>query len=195
MRWLVLALCLAAFAAAKAQAAPGRDGLGALMQSMAQVRTETAHFTERKSLPMLSAPLQLSGTLAYRAPDYVRKTTAPPYAQNFVLQGGEITLTGQDGQTHHFSVAQDPEIGDLAEGIRAVLAGDLPALQRVFKVAYAGSPQAWRIVLTPKDKDLTHFVARIVVTGAGDEIRRIDTFGGDGSDSEMRITEDRRDAN
>ena len=51
-------------------------GLGALMQSLAQIRSASASFTESKTLPMLNAPLLASGTLDYVAPDYIRKTTA-----------------------------------------------------------------------------------------------------------------------
>ena len=67
---------------------------------------------------MLTAPLVASGTLISRAGLYPQ-TNDCAGAENFVLHQGEITLTGGPGdQTHRFSVADDPRIGGLAEGIR-----------------------------------------------------------------------------
>jgi hypothetical protein len=165
------------------------------MQSLARVRSASASFTERKTLPMLNAPLQATGTLAYVAPDAIRKTTMAPMRQDFVLQKDEITLTGGPGnQTHRFSLTQDPEIGGLAEGIRGTLAGDLPALQQIYGVTLSGAETGWQLLLRPKDPKLLHFIAWIAIRGHGNQIVEIDTAGGDGSHSEMHITEDAMDA-
>jgi hypothetical protein len=185
--WLVLSL-----ATATAQTA---WGLAPLMRSMAQVRSSSASFTESKTLPMLTTPLLASGTLDYVAPDYIRKHTTAPVQEDFLLQQDEITLTGgPGGQTHRFSITDDPEIGALAEGIRATLAGDLPALQQIYAVAFSGSQPSWQLVLKPKDPQLEHFIAWIAIYGSGNRISTIDTAAGDGSHSEMHVTETQMDA-
>jgi hypothetical protein len=184
-----------ALSGASAFAQPAGWGLAALMQSMAQVHSASGSFTETRTLPMLTAPLLASGTLDYTAPDYIAKRTLAPVQENFILQKGEITLTGGPGnQTHRFSVAQDPEIGGLAEGIRGTLAGDLPGLEQIYTVTLSGSEADWQLVLKPKDARLAHFIAWIAMRGDGNQISSIDTAGGDGSHSEMRITKDRLDA-
>lgn len=196
MRRFGAALCMGAWlaiGASGAWAAPGW-GLESLMRSMAQIRSATAHFTERKTLPMLTAPLLASGSLAYMAPDYIRKTTTAPVREDFVLRRDEITLTGPGNQSHRFSLAQDPEIGGLAEGIRATLAGDLPALEQSYLVTFSGSRAGWQLVLVPKDQGLRHFISWIAIRGDGNRITGIDTASADGGRSEMRITEDLLDA-
>jgi hypothetical protein len=186
--WFVLAL-------STASAQQAGSGLAALMQSMARVRSASASFSESKTLPMLTAPLLANGTLDYVAPDYIRKRTTAPVPEDFILQRDEITLTGgPGGQTHRFSMADDPEIGGLAEGIRATLAGDLPALEQIYVVAFSGSQAGWQLVLKPKDPRLEHFIAWIAFRGSGNRISSIDTAGGDGSHSEMRVTENQLDA-
>ncbi len=167
-------------------------GLAALMQSMAQIRSSSATFTERKTLPMLSAPLLASGTLDYVAPDYVRKTTTAPVKQDFVLSQGKVMLSGGPGdQVHRFSLTQNPEIGGLTEAIRGTLAGDLQALENLYVLTLSGPQTRWQLVLQPKDPGLRHFVAWIAIHGAANRITEIDTENGDASHSEMRISEDK----
>jgi hypothetical protein len=99
----------------------------------------------------------------------MRKVTLPPAQEIFVLDRGEITLSGgPDHQTHVFSVTDDPRIGGLVEGIRATLAGDLPTLERFYAVRLTGTAANWQLFLLPKDAGLAHFVKWIVIQGSGD---------------------------
>jgi hypothetical protein len=183
----VIGLCV--LLAAPCPAATGW-GLPQLMNDMAQVRSASANFTERKTLHMLNAPLLVSGTLTYVAPDYMRKVTWPPAPETFVLDHGRITLSGgADNQTHVFSVSDDPRIGGLVEGIRATLAGDLPTLERFYVVRLTGTEGNWQLVLQPKDAGLAHFVKWIVIQGSQNRIDAIDTANSDGDHSEMGIAE------
>lgn len=185
-----LACC--AFAAstgpALAQSAPTGWGVPQLMQEMAQVHSATASFTERRTAPVLNAPLLSQGTLTYEAPDYMRKTTATPVPEDFVLDNGRITMTGgADGATHHFALTDDPRIGGLVEGIRATLAGDLPALEQYYTLSLAGSAADWQLRLQPRSPALQHFIQSIVIRGQQDRIASIDTLSRDGSESLMSL--------
>src|ERR1700734_2895775 len=91
-RLIAVVLCLFTNAA-PAEAQPVW-GLLALMQSLAQVRTASARFTERETAPILSAPLISTGTLIYVAPNYLRKTTLTPVPEIFTLDHGKVTLAG-----------------------------------------------------------------------------------------------------
>src|SRR5271166_981418 len=106
--WL-LAACLFAAPAAMAQTITSPWGLDTLMQGMGQVRAASASFTERKTSPLLSAPLLAQGTLTYTAPDYMRKTTLAPVPESFTLDRNRITMTGgPDGKTHEFPLSEAP---------------------------------------------------------------------------------------
>ena len=188
-RWF-LACC--AFAAstgpALAQSAATGWGVPQLMQEMAQVHSATASFTERRTAPVLNAPLLSQGTLTYAAPDYMRKTTATPVPEDFVFDHGRITMTGgADGATHHFALTDDPRIGGLVEGIRATLAGDLPALEHYYTLSLGGDAADWQLRLQPRNPALQHFVQSIVIRGQQDRIASIDTLSRDGSESLMSL--------
>jgi len=172
---------------ALAQAAPSW-GLPQLMAGLAQVKSATASFTERKTMAVLNAPLVASGTLEYRAPDWMRKSTTSPMPESFVLDGQQVTMMAE-GQTHVFALGEDPLIGGLTEGILATLAGNLAALNRVYTVRFSGGPTDWQLVLRPRDAGLTRFVAWLCIRGSETRINTIDTASANGDHSEMSVNE------
>lgn len=189
LRGAALLLCaLAGFAPARAQTA---WGVTQLMQSLAQTRSATGHFTQRQTAPVLSAPLISSGTLIYKAPDYVRKTTTSPAPEVFTLDHGEVTLSGADaGGTHVFALHQDPRIAGLIVGIRATLAGDLPALEQYYNVSLSGDAADWQLHLTPKDQSLARFIRAMTISGTQNRVAVIDTLTADGGETRMNISAD-----
>ena len=187
---LSLGIWLAGAQGALAQSQPPNWDLSALMRQMAAVRSASANFTERKTLHVLNAPLIASGTLSYRAPDYLRKHTASPMPEDFILAHGVAAITGPDGQSHSFTLGAAPQIGGLVDGIRATLAGDTAALQRVYSVRLSGGPAGWQLTLRPRDAAAARFIAWIVIRGSHDRIDAIDTASGNGDHSEMGVVED-----
>src|SRR5690348_14180338 len=104
-------------------------GIAQLMFSMAQVKTASGRFEERKTLQMLHEPLVASGTLLYVAPDQVQKITLLPRREGFTISGDRLTIEGEsDDQSRSLSLSDYPEIAGIVEGVRATLAGDLPTL-------------------------------------------------------------------
>jgi outer membrane lipoprotein-sorting protein len=193
---LVVGFCVwgwmfgSAAAAQEPDAAGPAWGLPQLMLSLARVRSASAKFVERKTVRMLDAPLVSTGTLNYVAPDRMTKVTLSPRPETVVLDGDEVTIEGgPDGQTHTFSITDYPQIGGLVEGIRATLAGDLPALERYFDVRLSGRASDWQLLLQPKDDALARLVTSIRILGRENRIHRIETDQSDGDRSEMTIVE------
>jgi outer membrane lipoprotein-sorting protein len=194
MRWLLIGLLVIGGLLPGTGAWAAGWGLAQLMQGMAQVKYASARFTERKTMAVLTAPLVASGTLTYAAPDMMEKITLSPAPERFVLDGQDVTMTGGDGQTHRFSLSQDPRIGGLTEGILATLAGDLPTLERLYDVQFSGGEGDWRLVLRPRDAGMAGLVSWMLIEGSGNRIDLIDTRSGNGDHSEMSVAEDVRDA-
>ena len=184
-RLIIVLGLLASPALAKAQPV---WGLVPLMHALAQVCTASARFTERQTAPVLSTPLISTGTLTYAAPNYLRKATLTPAPEIFTLDHAEVTLTGGASQgTHVFALTRDPRIAGLVEGIRATLAGDLPALEHFYTVSLTGTEAGWQLHLLPKDPSLARFLRAITISGSQGRIATIDTQSSDGGDSTMSI--------
>jgi hypothetical protein len=175
---------------AKAQPVTGW-GLPQLMHRLSRIPSSSARFTESQTMHMLNAPLVTSGTLQYVAPDWMQKTTTSPVPERFLLNRGQVTITGgTDNQTHLFSLSDYPQIGGLVEGILATLSGNLPVLDRLYAVQLTGSPQAWQLLLEPRDAGLKRFIAWLRIGGDGNRIVFIDTQNSNGDHSEMSVVED-----
>ena len=195
MRLSLALLCAGLSLAAPPAVAQPVWGLPPLMHDLARVRSASARFTERSTLPMLSAPLLSSGVLTYVAPDYVRKTTVSPLPEDFVLSHDKVTMTGGGiRQTQVFLLTEAPQIAGLVEGVRATLAGDLPTLDRFYRVRLSGIPGNWQLLLRPRDAALGRFLSWMLILGSGNRIDAIDTASGDGGHTEMGVTEDVGDA-
>ncbi len=165
------------------------------MQTLAEVKSASARFTERQAMRMLNAPLVTSGTLSFVAPDYMQKITTAPVPERFVLDHGEVTITGgTDNQTHRFALTNYPQIGGLVEGILATLAGDLPRLNRFYVVQLTGSPAAWQLLLQPRSAELAKFIKWTRIGGSQNRLNAVTTESSNGDYSEMSIVEDVNDA-
>ena len=199
-----LSLCLPPVLAALGMAVSGAYGadipslsagwdLPRLMAGLQQVRAANAHFVERRYFSMLTQPIETSGTLAYVAPDKLRKQTLAPKPELLVVDGSNLTIEpGPEGKGRILSLEDYPQIGALVESIRATLAGDLTTLLRYFDVTLKGGPADWQLRLEPKGRRLRDFIRSIRIGGSRFEIRSVETAEGDGDRSEMSIVADRR---
>jgi hypothetical protein len=192
--WLRLSVLLAAgLLAARAATAQGAWGITQLMQSLAEVKTASSRFVERKTLHMLSEPIIASGTLRYVAPDEVEKLTLSPARERLVVKGDSLTFEGgSPAQSRTMSLAANPEVAAIVEGIRATLAGDLATLDRFYRVRLSGNAGDWQLSLEPKQPTVQKFIASIRIAGAGNAIRSVATTETDGDYSTMNVVEQPR---
>jgi Outer membrane lipoprotein carrier protein LolA-like len=189
-RAVAVALFVLVGAGRPAAAADLGWGLPQLMQSLRQVTSSTAFFSERRELRMLSEPLMSSGTLSYVAPDKLQKRTLLPKPERLSIDGGKLTMErGETNENRTVALADFPEIGAFVESIRATLAGDLPALERYYTISLQGDAGDWQITLEPKEKRLRELVKLIRIAGRGTSIRTIVSEQGDGDRSEMSVVE------
>jgi hypothetical protein len=194
MRSLFLLLCLVS-AAVRAEEAPTASptewGLPQLMQSLAQVQTSQGKFVERKYLSVLIAPLDSSGTLLFQAPGHLEKHTLKPKAESLVLDQGVLTIDSKARNIKRTLVLQEyPAVWAFVESIRSTLAGDLPTLQRFYKIKLKGNATKWSMQLLPLDQRTRQVVSEIVISGRGAHVTNIETSESNGDHSMMTVSEE-----
>jgi len=185
--------------------------LDQLMAWLADAPHGVATFTEKKYISILDTPVESSGELLFVPPDRLEKRTLEPRAESLVLDGDVLTIERQ-GQRHvprhggmltverrrqkHVLRLQDyPEVALMIESIRATLAGDRKALERVYHLALKGGDEHWVLVLTPLDAQVGRMIARIRMDGIHDEVHTLEILQADGDRSVMNIRQtDRRAA-
>jgi outer membrane lipoprotein-sorting protein len=166
------------------QAAP--LSIAQLMASLAQHPQGVATFSEKKFIAILDEPVVSSGELLFIAPARLEKRTLKPRPESMVLDGDTLTL--ERGQRKHVLQLKDyPEVAGMIESIRATLAGDRKALERVYHLALDGGNERWTLVLTPLDPKVGAVIARIRMEGIKDVVRSVEILQTDGDSSLMTI--------
>jgi hypothetical protein len=143
-------------------------------------------FIEQQFLAILDHPVESSGELRYDAPDHLEKRTLLPRAETLVLAGGVLTVE-RGGHRHVLDMHRYPQIQPFVESIRATLAGDRSALERVFRVQFAGSVERWNLILVPLDRQLAKSVAQVQIDGSRDQLLKIEIRQADGDRSLMTL--------
>jgi outer membrane lipoprotein-sorting protein len=186
-RKLMLAIVLASIGSAASAQSSDAPWLDALMQRMAAIPARQAEFVEEKRLVALNQPLISRGQLIYRRPSYIEKVTTSPQPETLIVNGDQLTIgSGNDG-SRVMSLASQPAIAGLVDGIRAALAGDLSGLRRLYRITSDGGPAAWRLILTPDAPPLAHFLRSVIIEGTNTDIHAIEIVETNGDIQRMTI--------
>lgn len=161
--------------------------ISGLMASLRASAHELVWFDEEKRLGVLDVPLEQSGTLEYRKPNYLRKHVQVPQEQTFEIEGDRVRLLQPGRPVREMALGELPVLRALAEGLRAFLAGDLDELERHYRLELAGDQQGWTLTLTPHRRDVGAFINSIVFSGRDGQIARILVEESGGDSSVMRI--------
>jgi hypothetical protein len=166
-------------------------GVKQLMAELGRVQHSQARFVERKYLKVLKSPLELSGTLAYDAPNRLVKRTLEPKPETLTVEEDRLVIESQArGRSRTLRLGEYPVLWAFVESFRSTLKGDLTALERFYLVALEGGPQRWRLSLTPRDPKMSAFIESILIDGAKGQINRIEVREAQGDRSVMTVLED-----
>ncbi len=157
-----------------------------LMHALGQNRLVSVAYTERKELSALSAPLEMVGTMTFKAPNYLKKVVTKPHWESYEISGDQVTINSDDGQ-QRLSLSEHPPIRAFVESLRATLAGDVAALERYYRVTLAGEAAGWTLRLDPLDDEMARYVEEIVIRGQEGRIVSIDTSETNGDRSFVTI--------
>jgi hypothetical protein len=165
-------------------------GLEQLMLELGRVQHSRARFVERKYLKALTSPLELTGTLAYDAPDRLVKRTLEPKLETLIVENDRVVIESQARRSRTLRLEEYPVLWAFVESFRSTLKGDLPALERFYRVALEGHTQRWQLALTPRDPKMSALIESIVIGGGKGRISQIEVREARGDRSVMTVVED-----
>ena len=161
--------------------------LGELMGELAAIPERHERFGETKYLAVLNQPLVSQGWLNYRRPAHLEKITTAPQAESLLVDGDRLTLTERSGSPQTLMLASHPEITALVDAVRGTLSGDLPELERHYRVVASGGLSAWRLVLWPADRRVQELLRDIVFEGTATQLRSVRTDQTNGDTQIMTV--------
>ena len=160
--------------------------LGALMNERATVLEGRATFEETRTVQVMRTPLEISGELVYRAPDYLRKTVFLPVFEEMEVVGKRLYLT--DGESRRrFHVDQHPALAAVVAAIRGTLSGELSAIEVYFQHFFSGTQASWRLDLTPHSVEVAEHLEKLRIEGEGRQVLKVETRYANGDVSLMRM--------
>src|ERR1700730_19274029 len=150
-------------------AAATSSDLDAVMGLLAMRQHGRTEFVEQQFLAILDHPVESSGELRYAAPDHLEKRTLSPRPETLVLAGGVLTVE-RGGRRRVLDMHRYPQIQPFVESIRATLAGDRSALEKVFNVEFAGGVRRWSLTLAPLDRQLQRAIKQVQIDRSQDQL-------------------------
>src|SRR5262245_4520535 len=164
-----------------------------LMAALASTESSRATFVETRHSALLKTPLVLRGTLAYQRPGFLEKHVLHPYDERIVLEGDTLTVENRTrSTTFTASKSSSSGIAALVDGMRAIRAGDLGALERYFEVKVAGERDSWSLTLKPADEQLRRYVQAVIVSGTQSRLTRVEVEESKGDRVIMDVREETR---
>ena len=181
----MLLLCLPAWSHAEEESA---WDVQQLMRSLAQVKQAEGRFVERKFLSMLNRPLESSGTLLFHAPGHLEKHTLLPKEESLVLDQGVLTIESKARNIRRTLVLREyPALWAFVESIRSTLAGDLPTLERFYRIELEGDAAHWKMRLLPIELRTREVMREIRIGGRGNRVDRIEMLESNGDHALMKV--------
>lgn len=201
---LVFTCALGSVNQSRAQTPPPGAALAQEPQSASELFTKfatltglEATFVEVKKLALLKMPLQSEGTLYYLKPGYLLREVNKPKAARVLITPEKLELKDEQN-ARQIDLRSRPDVKLFVESFTKVLAGDERALAQGFNIHFTPRPSApanpsdsvWKLTLTPKTSPLDKLVTKLVLSGKGYAVERIDVFEtkGDSSETTLRVT-------
>lgn len=144
-----------------------------LLQDIGAIKQRRVCFQETKRVDVLATELLQSGTLSFRHPDYLRRQTRGAGGVDFIIRGDRLTATDPLRGEQQIALTDYPALLAFSESLRALLAGDLAALQRHYETQLEGSRAAWTLHLKPRQPALADYIDALTIEGINDDIHTL----------------------
>ena len=139
--------------------------------TLAQVQTLQASFTQTQHRAWLREPLISTGTIAFTRPATIEWVVIEPSASVMSWQDGQLSMQSPGQPAMQINLAETPQATPLVDAFTVWLSGDVAAIQRAFTIDYVANGA----VLTPKDEAMHQHLASMTLTVAasGQYVERV----------------------
>ena len=143
---------------------------------LAHDRAETIPFSEVRTFAISKNPLRQNGTLR-SAKEYGLSLSYESAKPHIIVVDDKGLIDRQPGgHERQVTVADHPEVATLTDLYLNLLRGNLDKLFQYADVYFTGTSQSWQMGLISHDADLTKHVGRVVVSGTGRNILKLENL-------------------
>lgn len=159
------------------------DPAAALLANLARTPPVSTPFVQVSYRGVLDQPLIVSGTMQWLGGDRMQRDIAKPFSETAKIGDGELSVRRGHGKVHRMALARAPQVGAMLAGFRALLGGDVAAVDKDFTLASDGGAAHWVITLTPRSELMKRQLASIVIDGRDGEPRCLTVRDANGDSS------------
>jgi hypothetical protein len=141
-----------------------------LQRQLQSAPVRAVAFEEERESPWLTGPVFSKGTMR-STPDALEKRVDSPRAETWRLLADRIEWVGGDPAARkEILFSNAPALALVAGLMRNLVAGDLAALARDFRIDITGDAGAWRARMTPKDAKVARALSAVEIEGANGRV-------------------------
>ena len=136
-----------------------------LLQSVPSAQAVPFH--EVRESPWLATPVESRGTL-HSSPERLEKRVETPRPETWVILADRMEWIGPNNvDSKQVLFSGVPAVAALAEALRRVIAGNLVALARNFRIEIRGDEHLWIVKLQPRSPEVARSLDYLELRGAG----------------------------
>jgi Outer membrane lipoprotein carrier protein LolA-like len=151
-------------------------GLSQLAQLLHREVAATADFHELQYRRVLKEPLERRGELHFEPPALFEKRVLVPVTETYRIEGETLSVELPKRATRQISLRNQPLLGGLLLGFKAVISGRLDTLAATFDSTVSGTADEWRLDLRPTQADVVRYIDIIHISGRGSEPLRFEVL-------------------
>jgi Outer membrane lipoprotein carrier protein LolA-like len=127
-------------------------------------------FQEQRQSPWLAAPMASRGIVRL-LPQGLEKQVESPKQETWRLLPDRLEWRGPDGAGNkQILFSQAPALAVLSNAMRRVVAGDLQALERDFRITPQGDAKMWTVHLEPQTTEVARHLDHLEMQGTGSHL-------------------------
>ena len=143
---------------------------------LAHDRAETMPFAETRTFLISKNPLRQNGTLRSSKDHGLSLSYESAKPHVIIVDDKGLIERQPDGHERQVTVADHPELGTLTDLYLNLLRGNADRLFAYADVYFTGSAQVWQMGLVPHDAGLAKRVGKVVVSGGGRDILKLENL-------------------
>jgi len=163
--------------------------LAARLATLADSPEPVQHYREVRDGGLFSGAVTYTGRLEWReATGELIQWIDTPTSARLAVAGDRVEIQSGTGRPRTLPLSARPGLAAMMSGLRALLTGDVTALETVFTADYLEADnQEWLLHLKPRDAALREHLALLEVRGEDDRLVAIDRVGPEGRRETMTI--------
>ncbi|GEM_PF-2486255 len=147
-------------------------------------------FQETRESQWLSSPIESSGSMNASATVLEKMVEKPRRETWRILDDRMQLVTPGSNAVKEFMFSEAPAVAALARALRSAIAGDLPSLDKDFKLVPGGDERLWTLQLTPRRSDISRHLRQLELQGTGRYLQVIVIVEAQGDRTTTRLIHD-----